>query len=181
MFNIISVNIIAQNKVDVESIFKMQLILDKEIRKDIDVLKGDSLYIEYSKSIKITPKSLAAVNIDKSYVFLSLRLFDDVVRIPSESDENNKFFEMRIHLAGTRYYTLCININNGRSYRLEGFNGNDFLNFLTDYTQNENISVKEFLKKCSVERIDFNCLYKGLKENVRNTYKYPCLKRVSDL
>lgn len=39
---------------------------------------------------------------------------------------------------------------------------------------------KHFLKYCSVEGIDFKCLYKSLKDSKRNSYKYPCLLRVSE-
>ena len=83
-------------------------------------------------------------------------------------------------------YVIAINPRTGRSYRLSGFNGNDFLGFLSDFKEEfkqknkSRLSNKKFLKGYYVEGIDFNCLYKGLKAQEVDRYKYPCLIRCSD-
>lgn len=86
----------------------------------------------------------------------------------------------------TDVYIIGVNMKNNRSYRLHGFDDNDFLAFLTDFLEEYNddnidkITVKKFLKNYKVEGLDFKCLYQGLKHAKIDREKYPCLKRVSD-
>jgi hypothetical protein len=81
-------------------------------------------------------------------------------------------------------YVLCVNTISGRSYRLQGFYGNDFFSLLEDVKEEyqksngKRLSTKSFLKNYSVEGIDFKCIYKGLRSG--DVKDYPCLKSCSD-
>ena len=72
------------------------------------------------------------------------------------------------------------------TYRLKGFNGNDFLSFLRDFKEiykrktDKAISSNKLIKKYKIPDVNFKCLYKGLRAKNIDIQKYPCLIRFSD-
>ena len=182
-----------QNNVDIESIFKMQIFLDLKYVNGMNVTKNDSLYLFFSNNISLNIKKLKTEDIIDEFQFYSLNAQDDI-------RYNNSLFKYKanppsfvfITSGFTSEFIICINSESGLSYRLFGFNGNDFFSFLSDYKERynkiswgeETISNKRFLRECKVENLDFNCLYEALRAkdlNIRDIQKYPCLNRVNDL
>lgn len=159
-------------------IFKMQLFLDKKINKDDNVVKDGSLYTEFVNKVDIKLDLLKSRGFNETIKFYYLDA-DKNISLKIDPYSNKDFF-FQFHMGFYTTYVLCVNIKNGKSYRILGFDGNDFLDFINDYTNDKEISVKQFFKSCWVNGVDFECLYKGLKDREENRYKYPCLKRVSD-
>lgn len=190
----------AQLKVDAPSIFKMQLFLNSKIEvvggKDAAVVISDSLYKACSDAVDFkldTLKITGSWELTKSvfssqYRFYQLLAYDDQKKTYTKNiiykrklnDLEEQFFLIR------ESCVLAINQRTGLSYRLKGFNSNDFLNFLSDFREaykestGSGLSIKDFLKNYKVEGLDFECLYKGLRQDETDREKYPCLKRASD-
>ena len=174
-------NSFAQTKTDAISIFKMQCFLDAKNNSSryisSKIIKNDSLYNDFNNKTEFSLESLNVI-FTKSLTFSNKFNF----YVISEFLKNKN----SIISVYTKKHILAINPITGMSYRLLGFNGNDFLSFLSDFKEeykeafNRNISTSEFLKNYKVEGLDFECLYKGLKSDERDIKKYPCLIRVSD-
>jgi len=190
LFILYYININGQENWNIEFIFKMQLFNDLSINAystdEVYLDKTNILFTNFISDVDIKLDTLKSQNINNDYHFFFLRS----ANLYLDTSKNNNF-EWMIAANIDTYYILCINIKTQFSYRLAGFNGNDFLNFMSDYREYHNLSNlreymsdKQFLMECTVEKIDFNCLYKGLHDKNwnRNKYpdKYPCLKRVSD-
>jgi hypothetical protein len=190
----------AQLKVDAVSIFKMQLFVDNKNSNfrgmDSMVIKNDSLYKAFSDAVdfkldtlKITgnwelTKSVFATH----YQFYQLLAYDN----QKKSHTQNIIYKRKLNSNEEQFFmiggscVLAINQKTGLSYRLKGFNSNDFLNFLSDFKEaykestGDKLSTSEFLKNYKVYGLDFQCLYQGLKQDNIDRDKYPCLKRISD-
>jgi hypothetical protein len=178
--------------VNAKDIFYMQLFLDKSMKKNASVLKNDSLYRGYRGYMDFDLVCLETKNIEEEFQFYSLKwniyMDDGRIRFINKNNmdiESDKMEFYDFSGSATTEYVLCINTKTGRSYRIYGFNGNDFFSLLRDYNEIMNkrgrFSDKDFLKECWVDGIDFKCLYKALKDSKRDGYsRYPCLLRVSD-
>lgn len=186
-----SFNLYSQIKIDAVSIFKMQLFLDKndiELGKfDLTTVKSDSLYKAFNEivdlridTLKITGDHyLTKSALSPKYTFFQL----------TSHSYKKKLSEKELQLYwifGDHVCTIAINQETGKSYRLLGFNTNDFLSFLSDFReefkikQGEKLTVKHFLKNYIVEDVDFECLYNGLRSGEADTKSYPCLVKASD-
>jgi len=179
----------AQDTINVNSVFKMHLFLDRFNIKSFNVSRNDILYNTFSKNINLSFDTLKTYEINQKYSFYSLDAVNDISYNSIPQDDSELFFY--IYYGFVSKYVICIDNTSGMSYRLMGFNGNDFLNFLSDYREfhnskgyNDYMSDKKFLKECKVEGLDFQCLYKGLHDKNWNKNRYPnkysCLQRVSD-
>jgi hypothetical protein len=181
----------AQSNVDANFLFKMWLFSDRESNNEFS--KSDSLFIAFSTATELKLDKIECDLFGISYHFYFLRLYD----IKNNKFINNVSYSRTIAsneiknfiIPVNKYigqYVISVNPKTGRSYRLSGFNGNDFLGFLSDFKEVFNqknksrLSNKEFLKKYYVEGIDFNCLYRGLKAKKIDKKNYPCLIRCSD-
>ena len=217
--SLMSSSLYSQSTVDVVSIFKMQLFLDrddfavKEYKEGRLVRRGyirnDSLYYVFSDFANRDFKYLDTLNIyneyDRGYsmyksklAFYSLRDKynpEDYVLYDTTKISRNDFYIFETWVSETVPYILAIDHASGRSYRISGFNGNDFLDFLSDFKEfyksynKINLSDKKILKNFNVEGIDLKCIYKGLRDKkwIREERtehwpvtmkKYPCLQRV---
>ena len=173
----------AQNNIDIDDIFKMQLFLD---RKNImhsstfNITKNDSLYKEFKESLTLEIDTLKNVNnlsvfIDPfKYYKIDLRFLYQ--KIP-KSDSSVQ--SLSLPLGMTTILIIAVNQNNGLTYRLKGFNGNDFFNYFRDvksiYFKQIGISLSKnkFINKYSVENLDFRCLFKNIEDS-------PCLIKYSE-
>jgi hypothetical protein len=180
----------SQSRTEAEDIFKMHLFLDKKniSRSDLSkkIVKSDSLYDSFKKNCSIKMDTLKL----KSNIYLSLDgdfMFYKMTDIIYKDglDINESWF-LKIDLGLDYKYIIAINQNTGRSYRLSGFNSNDFFMFYSDIKKSyksskfKELRKKLFFSEYVVEDIDFECLYKGLKEESIDKEKYPCLKTSSD-
>ena len=194
---IMCINLSAQIKHDAVSIFKMQLFLNnnknypysKKNDKDI-VVKNDSLYEIFNEIVQIKLDSLRISgeyefmhNSDLEYVFYKFSLYN-LSYLQQISD--NKDISLNIPHGLNTEFILAIHTKTSASYRIKGFDGNDFLSFLSDFKEDfysyyeKKLTTRHFLRGYHVEGIDFKCLYQGLTAKEIDRNKYPCLKRVSD-
>ncbi len=185
-----SVVVKAQSSLDIEDIFKMQLFLDKKLTihsSTKGVVKDNALYQIFSDS--------AELNIDTLKVNSALYYFIDPFQyykvdlkntIQNLSNEDSKIQSLSFFHGLNTIYILAINSETGLTYRLKGFNGNDFLTFLRDFKEmyrkqtGNSVSNNKFIKKYKLPDVDFKCLYKGLRSGNIDIQKYPCLIRCSD-
>lgn len=183
-------NLFSQSKTEVEDIFKMHLFLEKKniYRSDLDnkISKNDSLYDSFKKSCSLKIDTLKIETdvffpSDGDFVFFSL---SDVKY--NEGLTYSESWFLKIDLGYDIKYVIAINKLTGRSYRLSGFNTNDFLSFFTDISKSykswyfKKLKMSKFLKSYKVESLDFKCINKGLKQDVIDKDKYPCLRSCSD-
>jgi hypothetical protein len=181
----------AQSNTDANFLFKVWLFTDRENSKESS--KSDSFFAAFSAitELKLDKIDCNLFGIDYQFYFLKLydiknnKFIDNVSYSRAIASNETKDYIIPVN----KYigqYVITINPRTGMSYRIMGFNGNDFLGFLSDFKEefkrkNKNrLSNKKFLKKYYVEGIDFNCLYKGLKAKEVDRHKYPCLIRCSD-
>lgn len=182
----------AQSKSNVQDIFKMHLFLNKKNilfrTMDNTIIKNDSLYNSFKSLINIKTKRLSLINSleglsNEDYEFYKVEDSDIKYNRKLIANES-KFLSISCWMNG--YYILAINIKTSQTYRLSGFEINDFLSFLNDFKENylktnlKKLKTSTFLKKYKVEELDFNCLFKGLTSKELNRKNYPCLKRCSE-
>ena len=177
-----SFELFSQIKIDPISIFKMQLFLDSK-----NIIKNDSLYKAFSDVVDLkldTLKINGEYNLTKSALSPKYKFFQ--LKEHSYKKELNENELQLYWIFGDKICSIAINQETGKSYRLLGFNTNDFLSFLSDFIeiykekQGEKLSIKDFLKNYTVSEIDFKCLYKGLNNKEIDINYYPCLVRASD-
>lgn len=173
-----TVKLSSQNRL--EEIFKMQLFLNKDYSygdsitsaffSDIISLKYDTLLIT---------SNFKEVNISFfNYIFLKV----EQSNIITNQDKGD--FEVWCH--DSHYYIIAINLKKGVSYRLAGFELNDFRYFYNDFLReystwsDQKLKIKDFIKKVKVEGLDFKCLYEGTANLEIDFWKFPCLKKCGD-
>lgn len=185
----------AQSRTDAISIFKMQLFLDKN-NGFSNCTKSDSLYFAFTQNVTLKLDTLKkSGNYDLIQSVFAPKFEFYAITLSLDKKENLNYVKKMTNkednclgvFSGTYdKYILAINQKNGRSYRIIGFNGNDFLGFLSDYLEfynehnDKKITKSLFLKNYSVEGIDFKCLYNGLHFDEIDRKKHPCLQRVND-
>ena len=173
---------------DFEFIFKSEIYFDMKGSLEQGV-KNDSSFILFDRIVDVTLNKIKSDGFSENFIFLSLDLYDL---------KENRFLENIIYCKDYAYdedkfvisinkyverYILCINKSTGKSYRLYGFNGNDFFSFYRDiqdeyyFNNGKKMKYRYFLKFYKVEKIDFNCLYKSL---IKAEFTSPCLNRMSD-
>lgn len=185
----------AQKSTDVNSIFKMLLFLNKpnvhyEKEGPLNAIKDDSLYQSFKDIFEVTPEKLPESwelesFMEDEFSFYKIDL----------STSSSKYIKKLSHKEGQLLglfhgiyttYVIAIDDTRGKCYRITGFDQSDFFAFLMDFKElydnktSKSLSTNKFLKNFTVEGVDFSCLYDGLRENKRDTKKYPCLKRVND-
>jgi hypothetical protein len=194
MFSGIWISSNAQVSTDAASVFRMQLFVDNKnvtfSGMDPMVVKSDSLYEAFRNAVDLKldtlkvagSRELARSVFSSQYQFYRLLAYDkkSIIYKKKLNSSEGQFFMISGNCI------LAINQRTGLSYRLQGFNGNDFLNFLSDFKEGykestgDVLSTKDFLKNYQVEGLDFECLYQGLKQDKIDREKYPCLKRNSE-
>jgi hypothetical protein len=181
----------AQVKTDAVSIFKMQIFLDKKNADfrgmDSTSVKGDSLYRSFCDVVELkldTLKITGNYDLTKSALAPKYQFYRLLEYSYNRKLNNNE--QQFYWIFGRGVSIIAINQKTGISYRLKGFNGNDFLGFLSDLKEeykeanDEKLTTKQFLNSYKVESMDFQCLYEGLISSELDRNKYPCLKRESD-
>lgn len=190
----------AQLKIDAVSVFKIHLFINSkiEIIKGVDstIVINDSLYKAYSNAIDLKLDTLKVTGnweltksvFSSQYQFYQLLAYDN----QKKSYTQNIVYKRKLNSSEEHFMIikgsciLAINQKTGLSYKLKGFNSNDFLNFLSDFKEaykestGNKLSTSEFLKNYKVDGLNFECLYLGLKQDKIDREKYPCLKRMSD-
>jgi hypothetical protein len=173
---------IGQQSTDGEFIFKTQLFLEKANVVNVRGFdtKGKDLLLFFSQKVKFKLDTLQSYGFAGTYYFLSLSIKEGIKYNDTIIKSDSSFFLFIEN--GCANYILAVNKYNGKSYRLKGFNGNDFYNLFADINKQfeklnlKKINIKKFLKEYRVNSVDFNCLYAALKSGEYNKERYPCLK-----
>lgn len=185
-------NLSAQSKNDIDYIFKMQLFLNKKNvffdKTNPFITKGDSLFNVFNKLIVLKIDTLnldSKVNIcDENFLFYSVKESQITYTRNLLRKEVNYFGISSDFSLGD--YIISVNQKTGSIYKLAGFDTNDFLGFLSDYKEiflicnSKKLKTSTFLKNYKVDKLDFNCLYKGLRKEELDRKKYLCLYRCND-
>lgn len=181
----------AQSKNNIEDIFKMHLFLNKKnsIYRNMDssIVKNDSLYKVFREILNLKITMLKVENrlmgfLEENYNFYKLSEEGITYNRELKKNEHSYLPEVMIN----SYFVLAVNISTGASYRLAGFDTNDFMNFLSDIKENylngnmKRLKTKYFLNNYKVEDLNFKCLYEGLTKEEIDRNKYPCLERCSE-
>jgi hypothetical protein len=183
----------SQQNTDGKFLFKMWFFVEhvnQHSRKEDDFpVKDSSLFSLFEAAINIKCDTLKSNGFTSNYTFLS------VAPLKNNSSRNDsaltyskttQLLYASVPVNNCEGYVLCVNTISGRSYRLQGFYGNDFFSFLQEVkeeyqkTFSKSLSTKSFLKNYYVEGMDFNCINKGLSSGEVYPKKYPCLKKCSD-
>lgn len=179
----------SQDSTDQKFIFKMWFYIE-HINQDLRTnktfrVKDSSLFALYNNYLDFNFDTLKSEGFNKNYVFLAVVSYknDSLVKenaIIYKKSGNLSYLSIPINYC--EGYVLCINKINGRSYRLKGFRGNDFLDFLTDVKEqyfidnNMILSNKLFFKNYKTTNLDFECIYKGLTSGNQNKKNNSCLR-----
>jgi hypothetical protein len=194
IYNGISLKGFCQTKTDGIFLFKMWFYIEhinKNPRIGSDYpIKDSSLFQLYQSAVNIKPDTLTKNEFTENYIFLSIAPVIDKKIINDSVLSYNKTKQLAfvsIPVDNCNGYVLCVNVTSGKSYRLRGFFGNDFMDLLKEVkaeyltAYNKKLSTKEFLKKYFVTGVNFSCLYQGLSSGNTDTKNKPCLERCSDL
>lgn len=173
---------ICQKGVDGDFIFKMQLFLEKANVVNIKGFeqKDQKLLSFFSNNIKLRLDTLQSYGFSGNYIFLGLSMKNGVMYNDTIMKSDSSFLLFIENDCSN--YVLAVNKYSGKSYRLKGFNGNDFFNLFIDINKQlerlnqKKITIKAFLKNYTVTSIDFECLYNAFKFGRYDKEKYPCLK-----
>ncbi len=186
-------NLNAQSKTDVEDVFKMQLFLNKRNviidKKSNSIIKNDSLYNLFKGLINLKIDTLQISNkLEGLHYDINFKFYKIHQSTISYKKEliNQQYNYIGIVCWDPDYCILAINQKTGASYRLAGFDTNDFLSFLSDFKEKynhqnkKNLKTSTFLNNYKVQDLDFKCMYKGLRSKEMDRNKYPCLRRCND-
>lgn len=82
-------------------------------------------------------------------------------------------------------YVIVYNEDTKQYYRIKGFKSNDFGSLLNDIFKDgeEKLKVKEIIKELdllSYDGLNFDCIYKALKDSPNNLKNYPCINSCMD-
>jgi hypothetical protein len=171
----------AQNTTNAKALFKMWLFLDKLNVRDLEdtskVSKDYLLFLAFYDVIELKLDTLTSQGFNAlNYKFYSMSLDSlQLKKIPIKQEK-----ELLLFAGGFKTFVIGVNHQTGQSYRLVGFNGNDFLSLLSDLKETNSVSNSMFFRNYKVEGLDFTCLYEGLRAKKKNIKQFPCLKRCSD-
>lgn len=182
----------SQIKTDIEDVFKMHLFLNRQNvvfrTMDSSIVKNDSLYDSFKNLISLKIETMRIESAldgidDEHYKFY--RVQDSGITYKRELiKDESKYLSLSCWMNGS--YILAINQETGASYRLKGFDTNDFLGFLSEFkvlyynNNSKKLQNSFFFKKYKVEDLDFYCLYEGLRSEKINIERYACLKKCSE-
>jgi hypothetical protein len=187
----------AQN-INTESIFKMQIFMDSSpyiYKENQNVKRNDSIYSLFSDTYELKLNALRTnhyYHYFDNFEFLELLIYDTnkgkfTDNVITRKEISNDIKPYSIGAGKGNRYVLAVNVKNGKSYRVVGFNGNDFLELIRDFFEIYNFSAtkriesKQFIKNYEVDSLDLKCLFHGLISNNFDRTKFPCLTRVNDL
>ena len=178
--------VFSQTSTNTVDVFKIHLFLNKSnvVRSDLknEIVKNDSLFKVFCKETVLVLDTLKLdtdlyLPIDGQFSFYKLKEINY---------KNGKNWYLDIAWCDFSSYIIAINNYTGANFRLQGFENNDFFSFFillkkTYRTSNfKKLRNSSFFKNYKVEGLDFKCIYKGLKSDILDKEKFPCLKTPSD-
>ncbi len=179
---IITISFSSLAQVNLQETFKMQLFLNK--KSSIEIINSD--FKAFSEAIVLKIDSLEVKNSLLGSLHDKFTFYKADVADIKPISQKSKPFDVSCY-EGSYYYILAINNRTGMSYRLAGFETNDFISFYNDFASLYNginankLKIRDFLKNFKVENLDFKCLHDALtSSNIIDRNKYPCLKKCED-
>lgn len=166
---LISFEVYSQNEINAEILFKTHLFLNASDLDEYNYQKGDTKLIKSSflledfiNNINLELDTLKKID---NYSFYGIKEVNEKEKSLLKTSTDY------IHLSGSNIkdYLIAVNHITGRSYKLKGFDMNDFLFLYGDFRQsylrihNKRINKKWFFKYVKIKSLDFKCMYKGLK------------------
>jgi len=192
----------AQQKTDASFLFKMWFFIEKGnvdtssikiswIKKDL-AAKNSSYFRFFDENLKLNLDTLKSDGFEDNFIFLSLDMrkksiehFDSANKTLGQETKSELAWYLLISSNCNRY-VIGINRSSGVSYRLSGFDENDFLNFLDDvkrvyhYWSRKKLTNHMFFRDFTVDELDFRCLHKALRSKYPyDSDKYPCVRKCS--
>jgi hypothetical protein len=172
-----------QKTINVDLIFKLQLFIDYQ-NSHYEALRNDSLLFVLLNDCELV---LEKVEIEHNW-FVAFPPDFSVYKMLGFSFENNIGYYSAINILELDSYMIAINNATGRSYRLRGFNSNDFKHFFTDYLETLYFYDKKITKRqikrlkdlISIDGLDIDCLFRSISQVGRNVTKFPCLRSRND-
>ena len=170
-----------QKGTDIDFTFKTTLFLEKanvSNSKGFEV-KNFELLSFFNRYITLNLDTVKSYGFPVNYLFLRLAT-KSAISYDKAILKSDSSFLLFIE-DGCSEYVLAINTFNGKSYRLKGFNANDFISLFTDIrldferSSSEKINIKKFLKNYKVDFVDFECIHKALKSGTYDKRLYSCL------
>lgn len=183
----------AQDSVDGVFAFKTWLFIEHINQKNHfkSFCKDSNFFNLFHSVIKLRIDTLKANGITNDFVFLQVAPYIDNVAVNDSAiiySKTKHLSVLSIPINNCFGYVLCINKVTGKSYRLSGFDNNDFVSFIKDskeqYEFKNGIKLKilKYTRLISVTNLDFECMYKGLtNKKLYDESVYPCLKKCTDL
>ncbi|MBN9285642.1 MULTISPECIES: hypothetical protein [unclassified Flavobacterium] len=170
LFLITSLNAFSQANNDIKKSFVLRFL-----EENIVVVKNkDTKYNLYNPDfIEIEINNLN--NYDSDYMFYRFKLGENTIKA------NDEKLEILFNSSSCNEYILALNIINKKSYRIKGFNGNDFLFLLKDISElsTERKTIKKIVSELDKIHIgvNFTDIYNALK---KLDYNADCLKSCSE-
>lgn len=171
----------SQKNTDIDFIFKTWLYLE-HINNDsgynVDfAVKDSAVFSLFVNNIKLKVDHLESEGFSKDYIFVSIN-GSSGSSIQYDKTEFRNLISIPLFC---NRYVLCVNKLNGKSYRLQGFAGNDILTLIKDIRKqrlfnNKKFKLRQFFKFSFVSGLDLKCLYKGIKSFSLDDKKYRCLE-----
>jgi len=167
---------------EVTDIFKTLLILNQSICFD-DEYKSKEFKIEnLLENVDIEIEELKPKQIIPLYLLnFKLYIFD--------IEKNNIIFKNKIPIV-FKYgvcteYIVAYNEKTMQFYRMKGFKCNDFIFLLNDIFKesDKKVKIKEIIKELdslNFDNLNFDCMYKALKDSSNNLKNYPCILSCMD-
>ena len=175
----------SQKNTDIDFIFKTWLYLEhinESIPSNNEYKQKDSnVFSLFVNSIKLKIDHLECEGFSNDYVFVAINGSNNRNSDSSIKYNETEFLNLLIIPRFCNRYVLCVNKLNGKSYRLQGFAGNDILTLIKDIRKqrlfnNKKFKLRQFFKSSFVSGLDLKCLYKGIKSFSLDDKKYPCLE-----
>jgi hypothetical protein len=172
-----------QKAVNVDLIFKLQFFIDYQ-NDDYEALRNDSILSVLLNDCEIV---IEKVEIEHNR-FVAFPPDFEVYRMLEYSFKNDIRYYGAIDFFESYSYMIAINNATGRSYRLRGFNSNDFNSFFTDYLETfyfydrkiTKRKIKELKDLISIDGLDIDCLFRSISQVGRNVIEFPCLRSRND-
>jgi len=176
----------AQNSSDSKYLFKMWLFLDHSNDHSREIpsatAKDSVIFKLFDENIELKFDTLKANSFLKEYLFLSVNPKGGIKYSPT----TNKLIYLSIP-SDSSTYVLCVNKFQGTSFRLKGFSGNDLFSLINEIIEKSKkeykrkLSMRDVLKQLNVQDIDFDCIFRGLKDGNHDPIRYPCLQRCTNI
>ena len=157
------VTAISQQIPDYSEMFKMQLFTELSVvTNDHDfVAKNANVFSIVNSSTNVTLHPLKSEGFHEKFLFFEV----DATK-GKDIEYNESEYRLNLLIGWGSKYIFCIDTSSFILYRITGFNGSDFWDFLEvcqDKQRLRSFNINKFVKNHKVDNVNFKCIYKGLR------------------